>query len=81
MTPRFAHLLFCALPLAGCMLDAADDAAAPLGDASAELTGANVALYTWYSPSRGDYFTTTDPAWAGGPGATPATRAANAAYT
>lgn len=70
MTPRFAHLLFCALPLAGCMLDAADDAAAPLGDASAELTGANVALYTWYSPSRGDYFTTSDPAWIGSPGAT-----------
>jgi M6 family metalloprotease-like protein len=24
-----------------------------------------VPLYTWYSPSRGDYFTTSDPAWAG----------------
>ncbi len=70
MTPRFAHLLLCALPLAGCMLDPADDAVAPLGDAPAELTGANVELHTWYSPSRGDYFTTTDPAWVGSPGAT-----------
>jgi M6 family metalloprotease-like protein len=27
-------------------------------------------LHTWYSPSRGDYFTTADAAWAGSPGAT-----------
>lgn len=26
-------------------------------------------LYTWYSPSRGDYFTTSNPAWAGTSGA------------
>lgn len=69
MTPRLVALLFSVLPLAGCTLDA-DDADAPLGDAPAELTGANVALYTWYSPSRGDYFTTSDPAWVGSPGAT-----------
>lgn len=25
----------------------------------------HAALYTWYSPGRGDHFTTTDPAWAG----------------
>ena len=25
-------------------------------------------LYEWYSPSRGDHFTTTDPRWAGSPG-------------
>jgi M6 family metalloprotease-like protein len=27
-----------------------------------------VPLYTWYSPSREDYFTTSDPYWAGMPG-------------
>lgn len=27
-------------------------------------------LHGWWSPSRGDYFTTADPAWAGGPGQT-----------
>jgi len=29
-----------------------------------------VPLYAWYSPSRGDNFVTTDPAWAGSPGDT-----------
>lgn len=27
-----------------------------------------VPLYTWFSPSRGDYFTTSNPIWAGMPG-------------
>ncbi|MBI2838135.1 MAG: hypothetical protein HYX75_07465 [Acidobacteria bacterium] len=29
-----------------------------------------VGLYTWYSPGRGDYFTTSHPSWAGNPGDT-----------
>lgn len=32
-------------------------------------TGA-VGLYTWYSPGRGDYFTTSHPTWVGNPGDT-----------
>jgi hypothetical protein len=30
----------------------------------------SLALHSWYSPSRGDNFATTDPAWQGGPGVT-----------
>lgn len=29
-----------------------------------------VGLYTWYSPGRGDYFTTSHPTWVGNPGDT-----------
>lgn len=32
---------------------------------AARLSSHHAALYTWYSPGRGDHFTTTDPAWAG----------------
>ena len=31
-----------------------------------------VGLYTWYSPSRDDYFTTSNPAWIPAPGVNPA---------
>lgn len=30
----------------------------------------SLGLYTWYSPSRGDYFTTSHPTWVGRPGDT-----------
>jgi M6 family metalloprotease-like protein len=38
------------------------------GSLVAVHANAVVPLYTWFSPSRGDYFTTSNPLWAGAPG-------------
>jgi len=50
-------------PRAACLLLAACACAAEAGAQTAPL-------YSWYSPSRGDNSASTDPRWAGAPGAT-----------
>jgi M6 family metalloprotease-like protein len=45
--------------LAACAVDTA-----ALGETDDAITATTLPLYTWYSPSRGDTFTTTNPAWA-----------------
>jgi M6 family metalloprotease-like protein len=47
------------LSLAACAADTAT-----LGETDDPVTATTLPLYTWYSPSRGDTFTTTNPAWA-----------------
>jgi len=60
-------LLAVATGCAPAALDGSDEA--PV-HASEVQVGTTRTLYTWFSPSRGDYYTTTDAAWAGSPGAT-----------
>ncbi len=66
---RHAASLLTLVVAAGCAPAAPDDGEAPVNVSGVQV-GAARTLYTWYSPSRGDYFTTADPAWAGTPGAT-----------
>lgn len=48
-----------------------DDLATEQQESTTAPSSSNlVTLYTWYSPSRNDYFTTSHPSWQGAPGQT-----------
>lgn len=66
----FAFAFSLVLGVGACAPDAAELSSDPLSrNAEAFQSGART-LYTWYSASRGDYYTTTDPAWVGRAGDT-----------
>jgi M6 family metalloprotease-like protein len=62
-------LLCLAASGAACAPGAGEEGGAPADPFAIQSAGTR-ALHTWYSPSRGDFYTTSDPAWVGAPGAT-----------